>query len=227
MSIVRKALNTLAFPWSDGRWLRRPGTDRMTPRIPDIRQKLIDAPIPVDADGSPVTLEPNCWYVCFVPGLKRQWWHPFAHRLHKHVFVIRPDGEGRWLLIESWWNRILAATLTAEQAERFLRWGARGSILLVREYVPGKSSQVRGWMTCAALVAHHLGRSYWVWTPHQLYRALRKEEETVEVGRAGFTASRVRPEDLGAALHRLARNFCSQGHSVLGCVHCHRTGRLN
>lgn len=139
-SVMRGARNVTAIPWSRGYRLKRPRTDPMTSGNPPSVQALNDAPIPVDADGSPVSLEPNCWYVCFVPGLKRQWWHPFFHRLHKHVFVIRPDGNDRWLLIESWWNRIMATTLTAEQAERFLRWGTRGSILLVREYIPGESS---------------------------------------------------------------------------------------
>ena len=29
----------------------------------------------LDENGSPVTLEAAAWYVCFVPGLKKQWWH--------------------------------------------------------------------------------------------------------------------------------------------------------
>ena len=212
MSVLR----LLALPWSEGRWLRRPGTCRMTPEIAD-RRPPIDMPIPIDENGSPVTLDPSCWYVCFVPGLQRQWWHPFVHRLHKHVFVIRPDGEGRWLLIESWWNRIMAATLTGEQAERFLQWAARGSILLVREHIPGNSSQVRGWMTCAALVAHHLGRNYWAWTPHQLYRAPRKEKESVEISRADSTTGGAVRESLASNLRRLACKRCSGALQVLGC----------
>ena len=126
MSVLLSTLKAVALPWSEGRWLRRPGTRRMTPEISDRRVHPIDIPIPIDENGSPVTLDPSCWYVCFVPGLQRQWWHPFVHRLNKHVFVIRPDGEGRWLLIESWWNRIMAATLTGEQAERFPPVGRAG-----------------------------------------------------------------------------------------------------
>ena len=30
-------------------------------------------------NGSPVTLEAAAWYVCFVPGLKKQWWHRFVN----------------------------------------------------------------------------------------------------------------------------------------------------
>ena len=32
----------------------------------------------IDQDGSPVTLEPASWFVCFVPGLQKQWWHLFV-----------------------------------------------------------------------------------------------------------------------------------------------------
>lgn len=184
-----------------------PQADRSPPGVVDPVRDLIEAPIAVDANGSPVTLEPASWYVCFVPGLNCQWWHPFVHHVHKHVFVIRPEGEDRWLLIESWWNRILATNLTSEQAEPFLRWAARGSILLVREYVPGNSSQVRGWMTCAALVAHHLGRRYWVWTPHQLYRVLRGEEGTREVNIRRLAAERCARRNLSGALRNLAAGF--------------------
>lgn len=32
----------------------------------------------LDQNGSPVTIEPRGWFVCIVPGLQKQWWHPFA-----------------------------------------------------------------------------------------------------------------------------------------------------
>ena len=129
----------------------------------------------IDQDGSPVTLEAGSWFVCFVPGLRRQWWHPFVHKRHKHVFAMRPAGPGEWTLFEPWWRRLLTATITSEQARKFLLWGARGDVLLVREAIPGRGSQVRGWMTCAALASYLLGRSYWVWTPHGLYKLLLRE----------------------------------------------------
>lgn len=129
----------------------------------------------VDNDGALVTLEPASWFVCFVPGLQKQWWHPFVHKVHKHVFALRPAGQGEWTLFEPWWHRLLTATVTSEQAKKFLLWGAAGDVLLVREAVPGSGSQVRGWMTCAALASYLLGRSYWVWTPHGLYQRLLRE----------------------------------------------------
>lgn len=208
MSAIAEYLNPFGWLPTLRRGAAGIGEDRNSAEPVNPVRELVDAPIPVDAHGSPVSLEPGCWYVCFVPGLKRQWWHPFVHRVHKHVFVIRPDGDNRWLLIESWWNRILATTLSAEQAESFLRWAARGSILLVREHIPGTSSQVRGWMTCAALVAHHLGRSYWVWTPHQLYRALRREPDTREVNVPQLAAEFRRRHNIVAVL----RNLCTTCH---------------
>jgi hypothetical protein len=44
--------------------------------------------------------------------------------------------------------------------------------------VPGHSSQLRGWLSCAALVAHLLGRRCFVYTPAQLLKRLRAESET-------------------------------------------------
>lgn len=32
----------------------------------------------LDQNGSPVTIEPRGWFVCIVPGLQKQWWHPFV-----------------------------------------------------------------------------------------------------------------------------------------------------
>jgi hypothetical protein len=135
----------------------------------------------LDKFGSPVALEPGAWYVCFVPGLAKQWWHPFVHKVHKHVFAMRPAGVGEWILLEPWWHRLLSATITSEQARKFLLWGARGDVLHVHEMVPGRGSQVRGWMTCAALASYLLGRPYWVWTPHGLYKRLLREPNVCRV----------------------------------------------
>lgn len=129
----------------------------------------------VDRNGSPATIEARIWLVCFVPGIKKQWWHPLVHKTHKHVFAMRPEPDGRWTLLEPWWHRLLTASLSAEQAHKFLMWAAAGDVVAVREDIPGKGSQVRGWMTCAALVSYLLGRPYWVWTPHRLFRLLLRE----------------------------------------------------
>ncbi len=156
--------------------------------------------IEIDHNGSPVTLEPAEWLVLFVPGLRRQWWHPFAHPRHKHCFLMRPDAAGGYIIVEPWWTRMMVSTLSAEQARKFLLWGAQGDMLLVRENVPGAGSQVRGWMTCAAMTAYLLGRGFPVWTPHGLYQRLLREPETRRVnaslllqgGSAGHTAPPLR-----------------------------------
>jgi hypothetical protein len=135
----------------------------------------------LDENGSPVPLNARAWYVCFVPGLIRQWWHRFVHERHKHVFAMRPAGPGCWTLFEPWWHRLLTTTITSEQARKFLLWGARGDVLCVRESVPGHGSQIRGWMTCAALASYLLGRRYWVWTPHGLYKLLLREPNVCRV----------------------------------------------
>ncbi len=176
---------TAAGPALDSR-SRRPGEQGARGTGPDPADSC-EAPEPaphtleVHPDGSLVRLDPADWFVCFVPGIERQWWHPFVHERHKHVFAMRPAGDGKWTLFEPWWTRLLTATITDEQARKFLRWGALGDVLLVREAVPGRGSQLRGWMNCAALAAYLLGRPYRVWTPHALYKRLLREPNVCRV----------------------------------------------
>src|SRR5215831_10853955 len=166
---------------------------------------ITGADLQVDRNGSPVTLEEASWYVCFVPGLQKQWWHPFVHKVHKHVFAIRPAGPDHWTLFEPWWHRLLTATITSEQARKFLLWGARGDVLLVREAIPGHGSQVRGWMNCAALVCYLLGRQYRVWRPHSLYKLLLREPNVSQVDVSLL---------LGASPNR--GRTCTRGRVALG-----------
>jgi len=162
----------------------------------------------IDEDGSPVTLEPGSWFVCFVPGLQKQWWHRFVNKRHKHVFAMRPTLDGEWTLFEPWWHRLLTATITSEQARKFLLWGARGDVLLVREAIPGRGSQVRGWMTCAALASYLLGRKYWVWTPHGLYRLLLREPNVCRI-------------DVSVLLERDIGKLTTPGsRAVVACSRC-------
>jgi len=161
-----------------------------------------------DENGSPVTLEPGNWFVCFVPGLQEQWWHLFVHKIHKHTFAMRPTEKGEWTLCEPWWHRLLMATITSEQARKFFLWGALGDVLLVREAIPGRGSPVRGWMTCAALVSYLLGRAYWVWTPHGLYKLLLHEPDVCRV-------------DVSALLERnLASLVAPCSRLVAACSEC-------
>jgi len=125
--------------------------------------------------GAPTTIDAGIWFVCFVPGLRRQWWHRLIHRQHKHVFAIRPEPAGTWTLFEPWWRRLLTASISSNQARAYLAWAAAGDVLLARESIPGDGSQIRGWMTCAVLVSFLLGRPYRTWTPHGFYRRLKRE----------------------------------------------------
>lgn len=166
------------------------------------------AKLQLNPDGSLVELEPGDWFVCFVPGIDKQWWHPFVHKRHKHVFAIRPTGADKWTLFEPWWTRLLTATITSDQAKRYLRWGALGDVLLVREAVPGSGGQVRGWMNCAALATYLLGRPYWVWTPHALYRRLVREANVCHV-------------DVSELLNRDLSKLGTEGsRAVAACEEC-------
>jgi hypothetical protein len=171
------------------------------------RRDLETIALEVDQDGSPVTLEAGSWFVLFVPGLKKQWWHRFVNDRHNHVFAMRPAGPDEWTLFEPWWHRLLTATISSEQARKFLLWGARGDVLLVREAIPGRGSQVRGWMTCAALTSYLLGRPYWVWTPHGLYKLLLREPNVCRV-------------DVAELLQRRADQLARGSRVIPACDHC-------
>jgi hypothetical protein len=161
----------------------------------------------LDEYGSPVSLEAGAWFVCFVPGLKKQWWHPFVPGRHKHVFAMKPVGPGEWTLLEPWWQRLLTATITSEQARKFLLWGALGDVLHVREFIPGHGSQIRGWMTCAALASYLLGRRYWVWTPHGLYKLLLREPNVCRV-------------DVSRLVKLNADKLAKASETILACDEC-------
>lgn len=152
----------------------------VSPRATDYRSQaqleFDDLAAEVDSHGSPVSVPAAEWFVCFVPGLQKQWWHRFAHKRHQHVFAIRMVEDGSWLLVESWWTRMLVTVLTLDEALKFLRWGASGDILQVREAIPGRGNQLRGWSNCAVLMAFMLGRAYRTWTPHGLYCRLLAEQ---------------------------------------------------
>lgn len=167
----------------------------------------------LNPDGSLVQLQPGDWFVCFVPGITWQWWYPFVHRRHKHVFAMHPAGGDRWTLFEPWWTRLLTATITSEQARKFLLWAAQGDVLLVREAIPGRGGQVRGWMNCAALASYLLGRPYWVWTPHGLYLRLLREPNVCHI-------------DISALLDQDLSKLGTEGsRAVAACDEC-RDGRL-
>jgi hypothetical protein len=157
-------------------WLKRSREDASGLQVVgDVPPDLANS---VDANGSLVTVGPVDWIICFVPGLQRQWWHRFVHHKHKHVFAMRPTSTGSWLLAEPWWTRMMVTILPPADAVKFLRWGGTGDILRVREAIPGKASQLRGWSNCAVLTAFILGRRSWTWTPHGLYRELLRENAT-------------------------------------------------
>jgi hypothetical protein len=148
--------------------------------------------VEIDTDGSPVSVPPADWFVCFVPGLQRQWWHRFANASYQHVFAMRMVDDDTWIIVEPWWTRMLVTVLTLDEAVKFLRWGASGNILQVREAVPGHGNQVRGWANCAVLTAFLLGRSYRTWTPYGLYQRLVKDSDARPVDLTQWLADHVR-----------------------------------
>lgn len=135
----------------------------------------------VDEQGALTPRKPAEWFVCFVPPIEPQWWHWMLRSRLKHCFAIRRDHCGNYIVFEPWWSRIFLACLSDRESQLFLTWASLGVTLKVREKIPGRSSQLRIWMSCAALLAHMLGRNYYVWTPQQLYNRLIKEPDVVVV----------------------------------------------
>jgi hypothetical protein len=193
-------------------WASRNAARRKTPDVvPGVPADLTHS---VDQYGSLVTVPPAEWLICFVPGLQKQWWHRFVNAKHKHVFAMRPTDTASWILVEPWWTRLMVTLLPSADAVKFLRWGASGDILRVREAVPGHGNQARGWSNCAVLSSFVLGRASHTWTPHGLYRQLCREKdvkhENVEdlivaqidrmVGKASANALRLDPELIAAPL---------------------------
>jgi hypothetical protein len=85
--------------------------------------------------------------------------------------------------------------------------GRQGDVLHVREAVPGRGSQIRGWMICAAFASYLLGRPYRVWTPHGLYKLLLREPNVCRVGVARLVS-------LDAA------EMAKASQTILGCDEC-------
>ncbi|GFE82965.1 hypothetical protein GCM10011487_49650 [Steroidobacter agaridevorans] len=148
--------------------------------------------IEIDADGSPVSFPAADWFICFVPGLQKQWWHRFVPGNYQHVFAMRMVDDSSWILVEPWWTRMLINVLTLDEAVKFLRWGAAGNILQIRESIPGCGNQARGWSNCAVLTSFLLGRRYWTWTPHGLYRRLAAEPGARPIDFAHWLANHIR-----------------------------------
>jgi hypothetical protein len=177
-------------------------------RPPENEYHVADVPedlaIEIDHNDSPISKQPAEWLVCFVPGLKQQWWHRFTHPKHKHVFALKVVGDDQWVLVEPWWTRIMVTTLRTDEAVKFLRWGAAGSILRVTERIPGTGSQARGWANCAVLISLMLGRSYWTWTPHGLYTRLSAEDGVERVELDAFLE-----EKLTSTMHAMSERALS------------------
>ena len=174
-------------------------------------------------------MPPADWLICFVPGLQKQWWHKFVNAKHKHVFAMRPTDTASWILVEPWWTRLMVTLLPSPDAVKFLRWGAAGDILRVREAVPGEGNQARGWSNCAVLASFVLGRKSRTWTPHGLFRQLMKEpgvrKESVEdllveqfktmVGQTAAAALRIDAESLALPIEPLLINL---GRNMLSAI---------
>lgn len=214
---MRKLISRMRIPASTERGMLRTSEDHgiAIPRVAD------GETIEIDANGCPVTLEAAEWLVCFVPGLQKQWWHGLVNAKHKHVFAMRMVDENTWLIMEPWWTRNMVNVLSFDQAVKYLRWAATGDIIKVREAIPGRGSQTRGWSNCAVMVSFLLGRRYRTWSPHGLYKRLKAEQDAqiVDVSRllVDYCAT-VATKAIGAVLSAFPRRRDEPLESVLSRV---------
>lgn len=123
-------------------------------------------------------MRPPSWYLLFSGDDRPAWWNIFTgHRPgFQHVAAYRflPETE-TWILVD-WHARQLAVeSLSNEQIGAIIAAAHTGevSILKVRGRVPKRRvTPVLGY--CVPAIMHLIGfRAWWVWTPWQLYCALR------------------------------------------------------
>jgi hypothetical protein len=122
--------------------------------------------------------------------------------------------DGNWIIVEPWWTRMMVTVVPLDEAVKFLRWGAVGDILQVREAIPGRGDQARGWANCVVLSAFLLGRSYWTWTPHGLYRRLAAENDARHIDASRFLADYFRTVATESSDHALGNWAAPHGEPL-------------
>jgi hypothetical protein len=105
-------------------------------------------------------------------------------------------------------------------------------VLLVREFIPGRCSQVRGWANCAVLTSYLLGRPYRVWTPHGLYKRLLREPGVCRVKDVSVLLTFEATELAEGSRVIRACEQCAPGAPKqpcvpqLFCLHCAQTSKV-
>ncbi len=103
-----------------------------------------------------------------------RWWHRLLDPARCHVLALREEN-GVTIALEQIGTvlRVETMPLPAEEAARGLMWAWQAEALVVRPLSPPLRACLRPPLTCVELVKALVGlRSWRVWTPRQLRRAL-------------------------------------------------------
>ena len=107
------------------------------------------------------------------------WWLHGLHPGFQHCFAFRDAGNGTTLIVNQVGTRMQCEVAPLGMADMVLdltACGGRCVLLVIRTPAPA-GPYLRGPMTCVETVKALLGiRAWWILTPRQLYRRLRRED---------------------------------------------------
>lgn len=132
-------------------------------------------------------MRPPSWYLVFTGDRRAAWWNIFTrHRPgFQHVAAYRycPVGE-RWILVD-WHARLLnVETLTEQGVEAIINAACKGELRVLQvQAALAEKRLIPGPAYCVTSMKQLVGlRAWWVWTPWQLYCALRARGATAMYG---------------------------------------------
>lgn len=132
--------------------------------------------------------DPVVWFVAFKPAsaiARPVWWTRFTHAGYRHCLVARQEGEAATLVLDHAGTR-LRVDLVPVPIGAFLRGlqehAACWVLMVVLPMAGAAVAWIRPPMSCVELVKAALGiRAWWIVTPRQLARYLRRRCEAKTV----------------------------------------------
>lgn len=121
------------------------------------------------------SLDPIKWYVVFCKSKVDMWL--YNHVIDKefgHVYAIRDLNEHQWLIVQPRVNIVdIEIKLKSQYPHVKMLTGPDVTILDASVYPQDRTIACLNFSTCTEVVKGLLGiRSFWTWTPKQLYKLL-------------------------------------------------------
>lgn len=117
--------------------------------------------------------EPNEWYVVFTSTDQQHWIYSFIDRSFGHCYAVQSLNEQQWLVIQPRINVTQAKIMLKCQYPHIRDLIAPEDKVIK---VTVKATRYRGtlnWFNCVEQVKALIGvKSFWTWTPKQLYKGL-------------------------------------------------------